>query len=81
MAMTKQEKLDKKAEALYEKKHKKRYRKSIGDWTFDILNHAFFAIFTLACIFPFYYIFINTISNNDLVRKGAINFIGADQCK
>ena len=26
MAMTKQEKLDKKAEALYEKKHKKRYR-------------------------------------------------------
>ena len=75
MAMTKQEKLDKKAEALYEKKHKKRYRKSIGDWTFDILNHAFFAIFTLACIFPFYYIFINTISNNDLVRKGAINFI------
>ena len=35
----------------------------------------FFAIFTLACIFPFYYIFINTISNNDLVRKGAINFI------
>ena len=59
MAMTKQEKLDKKAEALYEKKHKKRYRKSNGDWTFDILNHAFFAIFTLACIFPFYYIFIN----------------------
>ena len=38
MAMTKQEKLDKKAEALYEKKHKKRYRKSIGDWTFDILK-------------------------------------------
>ncbi len=75
MAMTKQEKLDKKAEALYEKKHKKRYKKSIGDWVFDILNHAFFAIFTLACIFPFYYIFINTISNNDLVRKGAINFI------
>ena len=28
MAMTKQEKLDKKAEALYEKKHKKRYKKS-----------------------------------------------------
>ena len=75
MAMTKQEKLDKKAEALYEKKHKKRYKKSNGDWVFDILNHAFFAIFTLACIFPFYYIFINTISNNDLVRKGAINFI------
>ena len=75
MAMTKQEKLDRKAEALYEKKHKNRYRKSAGDRTFDILNHAFFLIFTIMCIFPFYYIFINTISDNDLVRKGAINFI------
>ena len=75
MAMTKQEKLDKKAEALYEKKHKRRYKRTMGDVTFDILNHAFFLIFTIMCIFPFYYIFINTISDNDLVRKGAINFI------
>ncbi len=75
MAMTKQEKLDKKAEALYEKKHKRRYKRTAGDVTFDILNHAFFLIFTIMCIFPFYYIFINTISDNDLVRKGAINFI------
>ena len=73
--MTKQEKLDKKAEALYEKKHKRRYKRTTGDVTFDILNHAFFLIFTIMCIFPFYYIFINTISDNDLVRKGAINFI------
>ncbi len=75
MAMTKQEKLDKKAEALYEKKHKRHYKRTAGDVTFDILNHAFFLIFTIMCIFPFYYIFINTISDNDLVRKGAINFI------
>jgi multiple sugar transport system permease protein/putative aldouronate transport system permease protein len=46
-----------------------------SDWIFEILNHAFFIIFTVLCIFPFYYIFINTISDNDLVRKGAINFI------
>lgn len=75
MAMTKQEKLDQKAEKLYEKKHKSQYRRTPADWTFDILNHAFFLIFTIMCIFPFYYIFINTISNNDLVRKGAINFL------
>lgn len=75
MAMTKQEKLDKKAEALYEKKHKRHYKRTAGDVTFDVLNHAFFLIFTIMCIFPFYYIFINTISDNDLVRKGAINFI------
>lgn len=29
----------------------------------------------MACIFPFYYLFINTISDNDLVVKGVINFI------
>lgn len=75
MAMTKQEKLDRKAEALYEKKHKSPFRKSAGDIVFDILNYSFFTIFTIMCIFPFYYIFINTISDNDLVRQGVINFI------
>lgn len=72
---TKQEKLDLKAERKYEAKHKRIYKLKPGDIVFEILNHAFFIIFTLACIFPFYYIFINTISDNDLVRKGAINFI------
>lgn len=75
MAKTKQEKLDAKAEKLYERKHKQKFKMSKGDWVFEIINHLFFLIFTIACIFPFYYIFINTISNNDLVRKGAINFI------
>ncbi len=46
-----------------------------GDIVFNILNYAFFAIFTLSCIFPFYYIFINTISNPELVTKGAITLI------
>ena len=46
-----------------------------GDLFFDILNHGIFGIFTLLCIFPFYYLFINTISDNDLVVKGVINFI------
>ena len=32
-------------------------------------------LFTIICIFPFYYLFINTISDNDLVIKGLINFI------
>lgn len=75
MAMTKQEKLDRKAEKKYEQTHQRQYKMSAGDWVFEIINHAFFIIFTLLCIFPFYYIFINTISDNDLVRKGAINFL------
>ena len=41
---------------------------------FNILNYLFFILFTLSCIFPFYYIFINTISNNELVKKGVITF-------
>ena len=32
-------------------------------------------MFKIICIFPFYYLFINTISDNDLVIKGLINFI------
>ena len=31
--------------------------------------------FTLLCIFPFYYLFINTISDNTLVSKGLITFL------
>lgn len=45
---------------------------SFGDIVFEILNYTFFGIFTLSCIFPFYYIFINTISDNSLVNSGAI---------
>lgn len=45
-----------------------------GDIVFNILNYAFFTLFTLLCFFPFYYIFINTISSNDLVRRGLITF-------
>ena len=45
------------------------------DIVFNIINYAIFALFTITCIFPFYYLFINTISDNDLVIKGAINFL------
>ncbi|WP_261301672.1 carbohydrate ABC transporter permease [Paenibacillus andongensis] len=41
---------------------------------FDVLNYTWFAIFTLACFFPFYYLFINTISNNDLSSRGLVMF-------
>lgn len=51
------------------------YRKSKLDILFDIINYTFFISFTLLCVFPFYYILINTISDNGLVRAGKINFI------
>ena len=78
MIKTKEERIselkEKRAEAKYYKNHKSQFKLSPGDVTFNIFNYAFFLIFTLACIFPFYFIFINTISDNDLVRIGAINF-------
>lgn len=55
-------------------KKRRRRRQTPGNITFEFINHLFFIIFTISCIFPFYYLFINTISDNDLVRKGQITF-------
>ena len=49
-------------------------RRTTGDWVFDIAVIIFFCIFTFICIFPFYYLLINTISDNDLVTSGRVNF-------
>lgn len=46
-----------------------------GDVTFNILNYLVFGIFTLICIYPFYYMVINTISANELSAAGKINFL------
>ena len=74
MAKTAQEKLDAKREKAYYKKHKKMYRTKPGDVVFNIFNYIFFSAFTLTCIFPFYYLFFNTVSDNELVKRGLINF-------
>lgn len=51
------------------------YKSSAGDKVFMVLNVTFFVAFTFLCIFPFYYLFINTISDNDLVNRGAITLL------
>jgi len=45
---------------------------SKGDIAFNIINYTVFALITLACVFPFYYLFLNTISDNELLRLGQI---------
>jgi len=47
----------------------------IGDFVFNLINYSFFTAFTIACIYPFYYLFINTISDNGLVQRGLITLI------
>ena len=42
------------------------------DIAFNIVNYTLLILLTIACVFPFYYLFINTISSNELVRLGHI---------
>jgi putative aldouronate transport system permease protein len=49
-------------------------RQRYGDMLFNGLNYTFFAVFTILCLFPFYYLFINTISSNDLSSRGLVTF-------
>lgn len=46
--------------------------RSLGDLIFDIINYTIFALFAFVCVYPFYYIFINTISNNKISEKGGV---------
>lgn len=45
------------------------------DIAFSIANYTVFAVFTLICVYPFYYLIINTISANNLSATGAVNFL------
>jgi putative aldouronate transport system permease protein len=56
-------------------KKKKRQQQSLGDALISVAIYVFYAAFAFICVYPFYYIFINTISNNDLSQKGMIIFL------
>lgn len=47
---------------------------SMGDRIFSICNYTMFGIFTLLCVFPFYYLFIQTISDNSLSASGQVTW-------
>lgn len=53
---------------------KRKVKLTGGEVSFNIVNYLIFGIFTLICIFPFYYLFINTISANNISSKGLITF-------
>lgn len=56
------------------KTKKTKYKVSIGDRIISILTYVIYSIFAFVCVYPFYYIFINTISANDLSERGKIIF-------
>lgn len=49
-----------------------RKKRTAGDVVFNIVNYTVYGLFTVICVLPFYYLFINTISANDLVSRGQI---------
>jgi len=52
-----------------------RSKPTVGGVLFSIINYTVLIGFTIICVFPFYYIFINTISNNELSAAGEIVLI------
>ncbi|KPG73842.1 MULTISPECIES: carbohydrate ABC transporter permease [unclassified Enterococcus] len=59
--------------SLTEKKKEKKVRQTDDLW-FKIINYTFFVVITLICAYPFYYLIINSISNNELSALGQIRF-------
>ena len=46
--------------------------KSVGDRIISVITYVVYALFAFVCVYPFYYIFINSISNNDLSKRGKV---------
>jgi multiple sugar transport system permease protein/putative aldouronate transport system permease protein len=55
------------------KKKTGHFKLTTGERIFYVINYIVFIFLTLICIFPIYYLFINTISNNQLVASGMVN--------
>lgn len=51
-----------------------KYKVSAADRMISVLTYFIYSIFAFVCVYPFYYIFINTISANDLSERGKIIF-------
>ncbi len=62
-------------EKMTRKIKKRRKKLTTGDIIFNIINYTFFGVFTFICFLPFYYIFINTVSSNELANAGLITLL------
>ncbi len=65
--------MDTKLKQATAKRHGNRIRyRSTADMVFDALIYLVTIAFAFVCLYPFYYIFINTISNNKLSESGRV---------
>jgi len=44
------------------------------DKVISIVSYIVYTLFAFVCVYPFYYIFINSISANDLSERGKVLF-------
>jgi len=58
----------------HEAEVKNKIRISAGDRTVEIVCYIIFSIAAFLCLYPFYYIIINTISANDISARGDVIF-------
>lgn len=68
---------EKKQLKIYEKEHKRNMRRRKQDpvdIVMSVLTYIIYSFFAFVCVYPFYYIFINTISSNELSARGKITF-------
>lgn len=51
-----------------------KYKVSFGDRLISVITYIVYTFFAFVCAYPFYYIFINTLSANDLSERGKVIF-------
>ena len=56
------------------KQKRSRMKVSFGDRMISVITYVVYSLFAFVCAYPFYYIFINSISNNDLSKRGKVLF-------
>ncbi|MBP1755939.1 MAG: carbohydrate transporter rane protein 2, family [Firmicutes bacterium] len=56
------------------KQRKQKIKTSAGDKLISAITYIVYSLFAFVCVYPFYYIFINTISANNLSERGKVLF-------
>jgi ABC-type glycerol-3-phosphate transport system permease component len=47
---------------------------SVGDKVISVVTYLVYSLFAFVCVYPFYYIFINTLSANNLSERSKVVF-------
>ena len=53
---------------------KRHVKRDFGDQVINVITYIVYAFFTFVCLYPFYYLIINSISANNLSERGKVIF-------